>query len=257
MRKIFAGLLLVLSLIIFGISAFYIGNYLMQEKKTDDTYEILRDILDSDENTEQDDVNLESEDDVQVVEIDEGLKKLHEENPDCIGWIHIEGTAIDYPVMYHPEEKEYYLHRNFYKEYDYSGTPYLAEICDPEGSDNLIIYGHHMNRGTMFADLERFKSEEFYHEYSMIELKTLHGNEEYQVIAAFAVPVYTGTDFAYYDFSKARNALEYAKYVEECRKRSYYDTGIAAFYGEKLITLSTCEYSHKNGRMVVVGKKIE
>ena len=85
MRKIFAGVLLVLSLIIFGISAFYIGNYLMQEKKTDDTYEILRDILDSDENKEQDDANLESGEDIQAVEIDEGLKKLHEENPDCIG----------------------------------------------------------------------------------------------------------------------------------------------------------------------------
>ena len=76
MRKIFAGVLLVLSLIIFGISAFYIGNYLMQEKKTDDTYEILRDILDSDEDKEQDDANLESGEDIQAVEIDEGLKNF-------------------------------------------------------------------------------------------------------------------------------------------------------------------------------------
>ena len=73
-------------------------------------------------------------------------------------------------------------------------------------------------------------------------------------MACFAVPVYTGNDFDYYAFTKAETPLEYETFVETCRKKSYYDTGVTADYGDQLITLSTCEYSHKNGRMVVVGR---
>ena len=159
--------------------------------------------------------------------------------------------------MYHPEEKNYYLRRNFEKEYDVSGTPFLSELCDPEDADNLIIYGHHMSSGKMFAALDQYKSEEFYQEHPIIQYSTLHGKEQYQIIAAFAVPVYTGHDFEYYSFTKAENAEDYLEFVKECKKRSYYDTGYTAQYGDKLITLSTCEYSHKNGRMVVIGKQIE
>lgn len=108
----------------------------------------------------------------------------------------------------------------------------------------------------MFAALDRYKSEEFYQEHPIIQYSTLHGKEQYQIIAAFAVPVYTGHDFEYYSFTKAENAEDYLEFVKECKKRSYYDTGYTARYGDKLITLSTCEYLHKNGRMVVVGCKI-
>ena len=157
---------------------------------------------------------------------------------------------------HHPEEKNFYLRRNFEKEYDVSGTPFLSELCDPEDADNLIIYGHHMSSGKMFAALDRYKSEEFYQEHPIIQYSTLHGKEQYQIIAAFAVPVYTGHDFEYYSFTKAENAEDYLEFIKECKKRSYYDTGYTARYGDKLITLSTCEYLHKNGRMVVVGCKI-
>ena len=259
MKRLMAGLVLFVSVILLSVSLYYLAGYLAQEKKSSDTYEEIRTIYEDPEekdgaDSEQDDAISESENEA---EVDAGLLKLHEENPDCIGWIHIEGTAIDYPVMYHPAEKEYYLHRNFYQEYDYSGTPYLSEICDPAESDNLIIYGHHMNSGTMFADLEKFKSEDFWKEHQIIEYRTLQGNETYQILAAFAVPVYTGSDFQYYSFSKAASVAEYAAFIAECKTKAYYDTGVNAFYGDKLITLSTCEYSHKNGRMVVVGKRIE
>lgn len=106
----------------------------------------------------------------------------------------------------------------------------------------------------MFAALDRYKSEEFFQKHPIIQYSTLCGKEQYQIIAAFAVAVYTGHDFEYYSFTKAENAADYMAFVEECKKWSYYDTDYTAQYGDKLITLSTCEYSHKNGRMVVVGK---
>ena len=88
------------------------------------------------------------------------LAALNAKNPDCIYWLKIPDTKIDYPVMYHPQEEEYYLYRDFDKEYSPAGSLYLAENCDPVHGDNLIIYGHHMRSGAMFAQLEDYKNED-------------------------------------------------------------------------------------------------
>lgn len=189
-------------------------------------------------------------------EVDAGLLALHEENPDCIYWLTIPDTVIDYPVMYHPQEKDFYLRRDFYGDYSGSGTLYMDEDCDPEWGDNLIIYGHHMNNGTMFAALEAYKSEDFSKEHPQITLQTLRGEETYRVMAAFTTPVYTGNDFAYYNFTVTGDPAVYEAFVKECLSRSLYETGQTAVYGRRLLTLSTCEYSQKNGRMVVVAVRV-
>ena len=188
--------------------------------------------------------------------IHSGLLKLHQRNPDCVAWISIEGTVIDYPVMYRPSQKNYYLHRDFNGKHVSAGALFIAENCDPESSDNVIIYGHHMNSGKMFAALNKYKKQSFYEKHRRIVYDTLNGTEFYEVIFAFTTPVYTGHDFQYYAFSKANSAEEYDDYISACRSRSRYDTGKTAQYGDKLLTLSTCEYSQRNGRMVVVAKRI-
>ncbi len=188
--------------------------------------------------------------------IHSGLLALHEKNPDCVEWITIEGTVIDYPVMYRPGQKNYYLHRDFNGNHASAGALFIAENCDPDDSDNVIIYGHHMNSGKMFAALNKYKKQSFYEEHSRIAYETLHGSETYEVMFAFTTPVYTGHDFEYYAFSKASSAEEFDAFISACRERALYDTGLTAQYGDKLLTLSTCEYSQKNGRMVVVARKI-
>ena len=189
--------------------------------------------------------------------IHSGLLALHERNPDCVAWITIEGTVIDYPVMYRPNPKNYYLHRDFNGNHASAGALFIAENCDPDDGDNVIIYGHHMNSGKMFAALNQYKKQSFYEEHRRIVYETLHGQETYEVMFAFTTPVYTGHDFEYYAFSKANGAEEYDAYISACRERALYDTGVTARYGDKLLTLSTCEYSQKNGRMVVVARKID
>lgn len=188
--------------------------------------------------------------------IHSGLLALHRRNPDCVAWISIEGTAIDYPVMYRPAQKNYYLHRNFNGKRAFAGALFIAENCDPDDSDNVIIYGHNMTSGSMFAALNKYKKQSFFEDHRRIVYETLHGSETYEVMFAFTTRVYTGHDFQYYTFSKANSAEEYDAYISACRERALYDTGVTARYGDKLLTLSTCEYSHKNGRMVVVAKKI-
>lgn len=253
MKKWVSGIIFIVSIVLLSISIYFLMGMYQEDKKSEETFDNIRQIYDVtddvDENPQQDVVDLSECDSA-----NKGLVALHEANPDCIAWITIEGTAIDYPVMYHPKEKNYYLRRNFEGEYDVSGTPFLAEICNPEESDNLIIYGHHMNSGAMFADLEKYKSKDFYEAHQVISLDTLHGTEQYQVIAAFTTAVYTNHDFKFYDFADAASVAEFYEYVEKCRQESIYDTGYSAEYGDKLITLCTCEYSQKNGRMVVVGK---
>ena len=149
--------------------------------------------------------------------------------------------------------KDYYLKKNFEKEYSSYGVPYIAEHCSPsEPSDNIIIYGHHMNDGSMFADLMKYESKKFYEGHKTIRFDTITEQGEYEVIGAFKTTVYDDEGL----FANAEDEKEFDAYVKECKSLALYDTGVTAEYGDELITLSTCEYSEKNGRMVVVAKKI-
>ena len=125
-------------------------------------------------------------------------------------------------------------------------------------TDNLVIYGHHMSNGSMFAHLEKFKSKDFWGEHRMITFNTLTDKQEYEIIAVFRTVVYTDSPdaFKFYRFVDAENAEEFNSFVAKCKELSFYDTGVTAEYGDKLITLSTCEYSRNNSRLVVVAKHI-
>lgn len=184
-----------------------------------------------------------------------GLAALHEENPDCIGWIRIDGTAVDYPVMHRPAEESYYLHRDFYGEYSANGSLFLSEACDPETSDNLVVYGHHMKSGKMFAALENYKEYSFYKEHPVISFYTLHGEERYRIFSVFCTEAGAG-GFPYHAFIKAADPAGYREFIRDVKRLSLYDTGITTDYGDKLLTLSTCEYSRKNGRIVTVAKQV-
>ena len=183
--------------------------------------------------------------------------ELFLQNPDMVGWIKIEGTNINYPVMQTPNEPNFYLKHNFEKEYSDLGTPYVQEDCDIAASDNLVIYGHHIKGQKMFGALEEYKSQSFYEEHKTIQFDTLTQHNEYEVIAVFKTVAYSAEGYRYYDFVNAENEDEFNAYVEKCKELALYDTGVTAEYGDRLITLSTCEYSAQNGRLVVVAKKAD
>ena len=169
------------------------------------------------------------------------------------------GTQINYPVMQSPQEPNFYLKHGFDKEYTDYGCPYMSESCDVnKPSDNLIVYGHHMKNGTMFSDLEKFKSKEFWEEHKTFRFDTLYVKQTYEVIAVFKTAVYTGSEneFKYYQFVDAAVQEQFDGYIQRAKEKAFYDTGVSAEYGDKLITLSTCEYSGQNSRLVVVAKKV-
>lgn len=179
---------------------------------------------------------------------------LYRENDDLVGWIKIDGTNINYPVVQSKDAPNFYLKHDFEKNYTDYGCPYAQQNCDVQApSDNVVLYGHNMKDGTMFCDLTNYKSESFWAQHRTIQFDTLTQKNEYTVIAAFKGEA--AELFAYNAFVDAATPEEFDAYVAAVKELALYDTGISATYGDKLITLSTCEYSFENGRMVVVAKR--
>ena len=179
---------------------------------------------------------------------------LYEQNNDMVGWIFIEGTEVNYPVMQTPDNPDYYLKHSFEKKWSDYGVPYVDEGCTVGTSNNLVIYGHNMKNGSMFNGLVQYKSKEFFETHPIICFDTIDAPGQYQVVAAFCYN--TNKESFKYNKHTDMDEAEFAEYVSNCKKRSIYDTGISAEYGDMLITLSTCEYTYTNGRFVVVAKKI-
>ena len=177
----------------------------------------------------------------------------YQKNSDLVGWMTIDGTPINYPVMQTPDRVDYYLHRNFEKKESSHGCLYVRESCDVFApSDNLTIYGHHMKDGSMFASLDKYRKMEFWEEYPEIQFDTLYNRQTYTIFAVFKTTASVGEGFTYHLFEDAADEAEFNDFVSTCKKLSFYDTGITPEYGDKMITLSTCEYSQDNGRLVVV-----
>ena len=184
---------------------------------------------------------------------------LKARNAEFIGWIRIDGTSLDYPVMYSPTREDFYLKHDFEGNYSDYGVPYLDENCkmDASGqSDNLVVYGHNMKTGTIFGCLTEYKKESWYAHHPVITFDTLYGDAEYEVFAAFAIDVETDQSFLYNEYLDVSQA-KFDEYVAEVRRRSDVKTDIVPRYGDQLLTLSTCEYSTANGRYVVVARRIK
>ena len=168
-------------------------------------------------------------------------------NSECFGWISIAGTNINYPVMHTPSNPQKYLNKNFYGEYSYSGTPFLDARCSAD-STNLIIYGHHMNNGTMFAVLCNYTSKSYGEEHPRIILETKDGAFAYSVFSVMKVK----SDDDWYRFTTVGTEKSYNSRIEYAKEKSIYDTGITPVYGQQILTLSTCYGYNQDDRILVL-----
>ena len=226
--------------------------------QVDEQTEVFNELVEVVENTPVEEAKATTED-APVSEGKDVLAKYQElylQNEDMIGWIAIDGTAVNYPVMQSKNNPNFYLKHNFEKEYSDLGVPYIQENCNILTSDNLVIYGHHIKGGKMFGALENYKDKDFYEEHNTIQFDTLTRQAEYEIVAVFKTVAYSAEGYRYYDFVDAENEDEFNAYIGKCKELALYDTGVTVKYGDRLITLSTCEYSAQNGRLVVVAKRI-
>ena len=182
---------------------------------------------------------------------------LLKRNPDFAGWLKIDGTQIDYPVMYDPKDADFYLHHDFDKNESSSGVPYIGKGCGPD-SDNIILYAHNMKNGTMFAGLLKYADEGYFRNHPEISFDTPEGDGIYDIIAVFREQVHYRDEtnvFRYYNYCGKLTEAQFREYIDQIRAHSLYDTGKTAQYGQQLLTLSTCSYHTENGRFVVVAAK--
>ena len=186
------------------------------------------------------------------------LQEKREENEDTVGWLTIQGTKIDYPVMYTPQDPEKYLHLGFDQKYSFAGLPFIDANCslDPE-SDNLIIYAHNMLDGSMFRSLMKYEEKSYWQQHPKVKLDLWDEEREYEVLAAFRDRVYYKTEncFKFYKFIDAESEDSYREAIDYYKTHGCYDTGVTAKPGDRLLTLVTCAYHTDNGRFVVVARE--
>lgn len=241
MKKLLYCITIILLIVLIAISSYFIYKQLHEEYKQDSIFEELSNSITENKTAEEIEVNL---------------QELYKQNNDLIGWIKIDNTSIDYPVMQTKSSPNYYLRRNFYKQYSCYGTPFMAEECNTNTSENLIIYGHHMQNTKMFGSLENYKSKDYYDNHKLIKFYTSRGKERYEIFAVFKTVLYKNNTFKYYQNIELDTESEYSNFINKCKSLSLYNTGINPEYKTNLITLSTCEYSVQNSRLVVVAKLI-
>lgn len=244
-------IMLIICLIIFFGSASVLLDYYINGAREQNALEGLGDMKNAAQDLETDKGTVIGE-----------YAELYKANNDIVGWITVDDTKIDYPVMQTQHDPEYYLYRSFDGENASSGTPFMDTASDiflP--TSNFLIYGHNMKNGTMFHDLLKYESADFYKKHKTFKFDTIYkgGQGEYQVIAAAYTKIYPkdSTKFKYYQYPAINNKTEFDEYVRGIKALSIYDTGVSAKYGDQLVTLSTCAYHTDEGRFFVVGKRID
>lgn len=253
-RKIFVFFMALVAILSLGYLAFYGTQYAKNEIK----YNELSELVDETAIGNEYSITLTNEIE-QEYKVLKKYEAVYQKNRKVVGWITIDGTKIDYPVM-QTVNNEYYLDHNFDQEYDKNGSIFLDKDCDPmHPNDNMIIYGHHMKSGKMFGNLNYYSKESYYKEHPYIQFDTIYEEGTYQVMYVFRSKIYSEEEivFKYYKFIDATSEDEFYSNMEEMQSLSLYDTGVRAQYGDRLITLSTCDSAENNGRFVVVAKKIK
>lgn len=267
MKKGLFIVVVILLLVAFGVSAFLVGSYLLEGKEQDDRSQELQNIVANAQTTRDTETtaaaeNTEAEETTEAAEATEptmipGYAEIYEQNSDTVGWLRLDGTKLNYPVMQTPDDPNYYLQRDFDGNSSKHGAIYAwseADINEP--SDNITIFGHNMADGSMFASLGSYTSKTAWENNSLLFFDTLTEYHTYKIFAVFKTSANIGEGFSYHQFVDAADEAEFDEFVRTCKELSFYDTGITPQYGDKLICLSTCEYTLDNGRLVVAAVRI-
>ena len=194
MKKFMFTVVVLVLVAAFGISAFMVGNYLIDGKKQADRYDELSNIAANTQTEKPAETTEPAEETMQPTETTEatepgmlsGYKDIYELNNHTVGWIKMEGTQMDYPVMQTPSDPNFYLYRNFDKADSTRGSIYAwgsADINAP--SENITLFGHNMADGSMFASLNAYTSKTAWENNSLIFFDTLYEYHTYKIFAVF------------------------------------------------------------------------
>lgn len=190
--------------------------------------------------------------------VDHRLEELRKINPEICGWIKIDDTNIDYPVLYRPDDTDYYLLHNYKGENTRYGSITVDARCtEGTNSRNVILHGHHMRDGQMFADILKFGDLNFSQKHPVIQFDTVDSKMKWKVFAVFKTNTLPEQGEIFnYCMTHFPNKSSFIEYVTEIRKRSLIDFPTDVKITDQLLTLSTCSYEYKDFRTVVVARKL-
>ena len=179
------------------------------------------------------------------------LDKFYADYPDAIGWIYCPKTQIDYGVV-EAEDNDYYLHRFYDGSYSVGGSLFAdcnnaRDFSDP----NTVIYGHHMNDGTKFANIMYYKEQYYYDEHPVMYISTPDMNYRLELFSAFL----TDADSDVYSFRFDSEAA-YADWLQRMIRESDFKCNVSVSSKDHVVTLSTCSYEYYDARYVVLGKLV-
>ena len=173
MRKISIILCLLLSAAL-AVAVFKIVQTMNIQQKEKEDFQIIADLVETPPNLDETSSTTVTQDNKEETKTTRNIAPVLEQNADCIGWIFIDGTNINYPVMHTPNNPQKYLRLSFEKKYSQSGVPFLDGRCSLQDG-NLIIYGHNMKNGTMFSDLKKYLDTAYREAHKTIEFQTAEG----------------------------------------------------------------------------------
>lgn len=219
--------------------------------RTTELYDTLAEAKPTTQPTEPDDVNAGYS---PVTNL--WLKELQEQNPDLAAWLTVDGTVIDYPVMQTYEDDDFYLSHDFSGRRDSHGTPFLDVDCRLSTSENLVIYGHHMQDGTMFQNLVQFRNKNFCETFGQMHLDTVEDSRDYQLVFVMVISAQEAEQFPYHKCIQLSREADYRMFLKQCGKYAIWTSDQLPEPGTKLLTLSTCEYTKQNGRLVIIAQEV-
>lgn len=250
-NKIFSKLITIICLGVFIFAAHGLFDIFMdyyQNRK------MLSDVQDTFYNAVSAEENSRAERNGGSLTVRPGFEELLKENPDVVGWITIDNTQIDYPIL-QSSNNQTYLTQNYNNSESRAGSIFLDFRNDISGDDlNTVIYGHRMKDGSMFQHLTKFMDKDFYESHRTFDFDTLYDSYEAEIFAVYN----TLTDFNYIqtDFT---NEAEYEQLLTNIHDTSKYDTDIEVSPTDRIITLSTCDYEldENEGRLVIQAKLVK
>ena len=225
--KIFKSIINIVLTLIIVICAYKIIHQLKEYNDADKVYNLIREEKEESDN-------------------------LFEKNIDYRGWIKIDNTNINYPIL-QGQDNEEYLYKDINNEYIVSGSIFMNYLNNGFDDQNTVLFGHNMKNGTMFANLKKYKEEDFFYNNNYIEIELSNGQYlKYKVFSVYITDIndnYTKTCFEDKD--------EYKEFLERIKNKSIYKSDISVNENDKIITLSTCSYEFDDARLVVTGKLID
>ena len=225
--KIFKSIINIVLTLIIVICAYKIIHQLKEYNDADKVYNLIREEKEESDN-------------------------LFEKNIDYRGWIKIDNTNINYPIL-QGQDNEEYLYKDINNEYIVSGSIFMNYLNNGFDDQNTVLFGHNMKNGTMFANLKKYKEEDFFYNNNYIEIELSNGQYlKYKVFSVYITDIndnYTKTSFEDKD--------EYKEFLERIKNKSIYKSDISVNENDKIITLSTGSYEFDDARLVVTGKLID